>query len=287
MTTLVFLDTETTGIDRSTKPEGTGKLIQLAFLPVKDQFFKERPAQGFHPIWNHEPRKQYYRVPDGVEMDPEAMAVTQLTPEWLSLACGFDFEHAEDWTIQELRKLSLDPNAVFIAHNADFDRRVLEQYGIEPKRWICTKKVAALMYDLPSYKLQYLRYAIDEEKTNFLHRFNAHDAGADVQCMVLVFEMMLKFLDYLPSYSFEMLISGMEATTKQPMTIRRLKFGKYRGVTLEDIHRDDQEYLYWILNKMDDLDEDTRFSIEQELKKPRPPRLPPVEIAPQNPTLPI
>ena len=157
---LLFADTETTG------SSATDRLCQL----------------GFHI--NGLERCVLYKPP--VLIKSSATYVHQITNDMVADKRVFQgsFEH--------LLFTSLQQTAVFVAHNAQYDLRMLAREGIKFAQVIDTLKVAR--YLLPagtssSHKLQDLRqyYQLDIEAV-------AHDALGDVRVMKGVFEKMMKRL---------------------------------------------------------------------------------------------
>src|SRR6185312_10051345 len=117
---LIFLDTETTGLDN-------GRLVQLAYkLQDEDMMLVE-----------------FYKPP--VPIDIEAMAVHHITEK--KVADKPQFEKSA--TFKALSTLL--PRSILVAHNAKFDMGVLEREGIIAQDFICTMKVAKALYDYPNY----------------------------------------------------------------------------------------------------------------------------------------
>ena len=256
MTRYVLLDTETTGIIRATKEqpeEKPGELIQLAY--EVNESWKD-PIHGQDGMIAEERYSKHYLVPKDIEMEIEAMVVTQLTPRWLSEHAQNTFKDDHTEVKNRLVDLGREPDVVFVAHNAEFDRRVLEQYGITTPRWICTKKVAQAWHDFDSYGLQYLRYKLDKKGKYHYIRFNAHDAMQDVQCLALVFELLVSHKMW--SIPPELALEEMERVTNEPAIVRRMPFGAHRGKLLTEIPKD---YLAWAIANIKDMSADLAHSI--------------------------
>ncbi len=154
-TDLLFLDTETTGIE--------GRLIQLAYKKRGDEHvFVEN-----------------YKPPVAIEI--EAMATHHITERMVAGKTPFAGS-------RDHKKLSeILKDSVLVAHNAAFDMGMLRKEGITIHDYICTWKVAQSMYDYPQYKMQYLRYlwSIDD-----IPEAHAHSAAGDVMVLEKVFDHM-------------------------------------------------------------------------------------------------
>ncbi len=137
----------------------------------------------------------------------------------------------------------------YVAHNAAFDRRMLpEMHG----QWICTVKLARKLYPGLKYSNQYLRYALNLAVT-VPDGLYPHRALYD--CYVTA-ALLMKIIDD-SGWSAE----HMVALSNQSTLLTTLKFGKYRGQSMERIAREDPGYLNWMLKNMKDLSADMRYSI--------------------------
>jgi exodeoxyribonuclease X len=226
---LIFLDTETTGIDQ-------GRLIQLAY--------KKRGDKNVFV--------EYYKPPVPIEI--EAMAVHHITEKKIADKPPF----GKSGAYAELSGLLAD--SIVVAHNAKFDLGVLEAEGIKTNRHICTLKVALSMYDYPSYKLQYLRYlwGIDVDEAT------AHDAGGDVMVLEGIFEHMAK--DYASIYGTteDKTIDAFVDISNKPVLLRRVNFGKYAGKTFEEVKALDLGYLQW-MGTLQDKDDNFIYTVKHYL----------------------
>lgn len=231
---LLFLDTETTGLEH-------GRLIQIAFKRRHD-------AATF---------VEYYKAPVPIEF--EAMGVHHITEAMVADKLPF----AETETYKTLPQILT--SSILVAHNAAYDVGILKTEGIETPLHICTYKVAYRLYDLPNHKLQTLRYRWGIEVPNAV----AHDAAGDVDVLEKVFEHMLA--DYVEKNSVteSEAIAEFVNITKEPALLRRLSFGKNRGMTFDEILEKDPEYLRW-LGTLADKDEDFKHTVRYYLAKLRP-----------------
>ena len=101
-----------------------------------------------------------------------------------------DVVGAPTWDVVQPKLTEFVDGDVLVAHNAPFDRSVLEQasaaHGIGMARspWLCTLAAARSMLDLPSYKLPAVAAALG------LDPHAHHDAGADArQCALVLVEL--------------------------------------------------------------------------------------------------
>ena len=109
---LIFLDTESTGID-----------------PAKD-----RLCQVCYRTEAGGTRVEYFKPP--VPISIEAMSVTHITNRMVADKPPF----ADSPMKAELERLLAD--GVLVAHNAKFDKTMLELEGLRVPRFICTLRVA-------------------------------------------------------------------------------------------------------------------------------------------------
>ena len=222
MQNLIYFDTETTSKDE-------GRIVQLAF----------RPDNSFAT------QVMFFKPP--VAIDIEAMAVHHITEKRIAEEKPFEFyRDAVDQAFS---------GRIAVAHNAPFDIAVMNREGYEIKDFICTYKVAQYLYDLPMYKLQYLRYLWGIEITA-----TAHDAEGDVDVLALVFEKMASEYMREKGKTADETIADFVKITNRPTLLRRVMFGKYRGKTFEEIYKENPQYLEW-LKKQDELESDLRFTV--------------------------
>jgi len=116
----IFLDTETTG----NGPDD--RLCQIAFKP------ENGPAvcELFNP---------------GKPISIDAMVVHHITEKMV--ADKPTFKESDEY--EKLQKLVSDINNVIVAHNAQFDMKMLQMEGINTQRVICTIKLARYFDFLP------------------------------------------------------------------------------------------------------------------------------------------
>ena len=137
--------------------------------------------------------------------------------------------------------------------------------------FICTMKVAMAMYDLPQYKMQYLRYlwGIEDDSAT------AHDAEGDVAILEKVFDHMLaEYMETGGSYGGAVKGSPTEdaaldafiTISKNPILLRRMTFGQYAGKTFDEVAAADRGYLRW-LSTLKDKGEDFEYTIQHYLQE--------------------
>ncbi len=240
---LLFFDTETTDIQSK-------DIVQLALL-------KEDGTQlnmYFNPIQ---------------EISFTAMSIHHLTPEFLQKFTPFenaklpkDFQD-QKFKGDDLKKYLeyLAKEYIWVAHNVEFDKEVLEKKGIEIPKTICTFKLARNMLtenelDLESYSLQYLRYYLGLYKAEDSDHNCAHDALSDVYFLRDLFEYIKK--------NSKLSIENMMQISREPAYIRNINFGKYAGYALSDVAKEDRGYLEWMLNNLTEKD-DLKWNIERVL----------------------
>jgi exodeoxyribonuclease X len=232
---LVFLDTETTGIDNA-------RLIQLSY----QKFGDEIKTDPYNP---------------GVPIEFGAMGTHHITQAMVDKQKPF--KGSEDSkTLQEL----LDGN-VLVAHNSKFDMAVLKEEGVNTKWNICTMRIAKKYFDIDSYKLQALRYFFHLDLS--LDEAKPHDAEGDVIVLVKVFEQLMDKVGHEAGLSDPAeILKEMVKITNGPIEIRKFLFGKHRGETFEEVAKKDKSYLQWLLKQQtgDDADQDIIFTCNKFLK---------------------
>src|SRR3990167_739883 len=155
MVKLIFFDTETTG---NTEKDF---LVQLAYKVYPNS--GGNGADTFTGIYKPE-----------IKMPPEASAIHHITNKMVAAKPTFK----ESTDQPKIKKLFEDKDSVVVAHNAPFDLVMIKKEGIEPKKFICTLRLARYLdkeEKIEKYNLQYLRYLLEIEIDA-----TAHDAMGDV-----------------------------------------------------------------------------------------------------------
>lgn len=230
----IFLDTETTGVEKKDKICSIG-------IVYGDEV-------------------HYELINPAKKIPPSASMIHHITNEMV--ANTYSFEQSE------AKKLLVSLNSgenTLILHNAPFDLEMLAKEGfIWQGSVIDTLKCSqSLMDDLDSYALQFLRYELRlyKNEESFFNRFGIditpHNAISDALSVRMVYEYLLDLS------SHDELLSISSAN----VLINRLPFGKYAKRYIEEIVKKDRPYLEWMLGNVNDLDDDLRYSIEYYLKK--------------------
>lgn len=216
---LIFLDTETTGISE------TDRLIQVAYK-VRAPFsldFSEPEMEYFHPP---------------VPISFEAMATHHITPAMVEKSASFESSNMKN------NLLCLVNETILVAHNAPFDLEMLRREGVVFPNFIDTLQVAKHLIDAPSHKLQYLRYALDLNVAG-----EAHDARGDVNVLVALFDYLYERVkSQLKTDDRNAIIDRLTTLSTLPALLKSLPFGKYVNKPLEEILRNDRQYLEWLRN---------------------------------------
>ena len=223
----IYLDTETTG----NGPDD--RLCQIAFKPEGGQAV----CEIFNP---------------GKPISIDAMVVHHITEKMVADKPAFQ----ESDEYEKLQKLVSDINNVIVAHNAQFDMKMLQMEGINTQRVICTLKLARYLDKngvIPKYNLQYLRYYLGLEI-----EAKAHDALGDI----LVLEGLFNRLNAKFQGNDELMdpVQEMINISSNPVLIPRMPYGKHKGALFSEVPRD---YLEWLSGT--ELDEDMAFTVKTHL----------------------
>lgn len=211
---ILFLDTETTDLDKDTR------MIQLAY---KNRFIGDTV-------------NEYFKAPKEISIG--AMSIHHVTNEMVVDKPAF-----EGSQFKKDLELLLE-SYILVAHNALFDIGVLQNEGVKTNQYIDTLRVARHMIESPEHKLQYLRYLL---KLNV--KGLAHDAWGDI----LVLEALFEYLFPLVKENFLLLTDGevldkMKELTTTPVPLKNFTFGKYNGKSFEEVVKIDRGYLEWLYN---------------------------------------
>lgn len=223
---LVVLDTETTGLSE------TDQVVELAAVDVTVRTARKKEIVSGMRSWST-------LVKPTCPVSIEARATHHITDE--------ELVDAPD--VEQLRGRLGDEWAgdVMVAHNLDFDERMLRQsgFGTLPERKICTWRCALHKYpDSPRHSNQALRYylGIDAPRVRGLP---PHRALPDALVTAALLLQMLEISS----------VQELEELTAQPALLRKVTFGKYRGQLWSEM---DEGFLRWILSR--DFDGDVRYT---------------------------
>ena len=239
MSKIVFLDTETTGV------ESTDFLCQLAFKTDDETF-----CELFKPP---------------ITISIEASSVTHISNKMVEGKPSFK----ESESYARIKSMLEDKDTIMVAHNAKFDLGIIEKEGIKPTSHICTLRVARYLdkeHKIPQHKLQYLRYYLDIEI-----EAQAHDALGDVMVLEKLFERLIAGIKKeINSASDEDALAKMIDISSKPSLMYSFSFGKYNGKTITEVLSLDRGYLEWFLNtkeKDNPEDEDWIYTLKHYLGK--------------------
>lgn len=175
------------------------------------------------------------------------------------------FRESDEYQI--IKNIFESENTYVVAHNSAFDDQMLKNEDINSKNIICTFKVIRALdteNKFKMHKLQYLRYALDIEI-----EASAHDAFGDVLVLEKVFEYELQQLKEKFGLDEESALNRMVEISKNPLEIRLIDFGKYRGCTIEEVAKKDPGYISWLLDQKRNSDKDENdwiYTLEKALE---------------------
>jgi len=230
---LVFLDTETTGLEIKDRICAVGMIADEVF--------------------------HYELINPGKKIPPHASAIHHITNEMVKESPSF----AQSISAEQLTSLNTTEN-ILVSHNAPFELSMLEKEGITWQGSVidtlkCSK---SLMDDLEGYSLQFLRYELRlyrDESGIFDEAgisITPHHALSDALHTKMVLEYLLDLAD----------IERLIEISKSYVLLTRLPFGKYAKKRIEEIALKDPGYLKWMVESLMDMDEDLRYSIEYYLR---------------------
>ena len=262
----IFFDTETTGI------EVEDQIIQIGAIitDTKGELYK----------------KSVYNELCSSKIPIKLQAMSTHGIRQVELEGKDSFDKTEFW--HDLNELNSGDNYL-IAHNIPFDLGMLEKHNFKNEyQLIDTLKCAMHLYDVkvphvsaglgqedlieeeildknnnivPNYKLQTFRYKLfskeeeSEEAKKYSVEVKAHDAIGDV----LVLKMFLKALFFRAKEAYGLknseVMSKLVELSSKPVKVKMFLFGKYRGITFDDVLQTDRGYLEWLLREQDKMGE--------------------------------
>jgi len=223
---LIFLDTETTGLDAS------DKICSIAVV------YEE----------NREVKSIYELVNEGKKIPPLASSINHITNEMLK-----DKPKLHDTKAYKFLQTHNDTDTTIVGHNINFDLKMLESTGFEfyGKVIDTLRTTRHLIKECEFFSLQFLRYELKLYKQEKEPRV-AHHALSDAMTAKSLYELLLELADE----------SELVRLTDEKVLLEKFEFGKYNGRYIEEISMSDRGYLEWMLGNIIDLDEDLRYSIE-------------------------
>jgi exodeoxyribonuclease X len=152
--------------------------------------------------------------------------------------------------------------AVFVAHNAIFDRQMLIQSGVPadllPRRTICTWRASLHLWPTAEkHSLQYLRYLRNLHIPGLNSNLMAHRAAYDA-CVTV--ELLLNMLQCT---TVDKLMEWSDPDV--PVLLHKLTFGRHYGIPYEQLAKDDPTYLVWMMGQ--EFDKDIRHTCTHWLRK--------------------
>ena len=233
MSSLVFLDLETTGLE-----EKDG-ICELAFICENEENLDFETSLC-------KPNKK---------ISSSAMELHHITNEMIkeALPC------LETKVYKNLETLNKEEN-ILIAHNISFDLKMLEKEGYKTKMQVIDtlRCVKSLIPECEEFRLQFLRYELnlykqeDEVAKDLGLSLQSHRALSDAFHVRLLFKTLL---DYAT-------LSQLIDISSKPVLLEKFPFGKYKGRYIEEIVTNDNSYVQWMLNSIEDMDEDMLYSLK-------------------------
>ena len=232
---IIFLDTETTGIDPL-----IDRLVQVAYKHKGEMI------------------SEYFKPP--VPISVKSMSISHITNK--------DVESKEEFSTSQIKNdlEELLKENILVAHNAGFDIDMLYKEGVHVSKFIDTLKIVRYIdieNEIPEYGLQYLRYFLD-----FNIEAEAHDALGDVIVLEKLFEYLLKRMITLFGDRNKAIEQMIEISNK-PLLLRLFNYGKHKGKKIEEVLSYDRNYLEWMLDQKlnnENFDEDWIFTLKHHLK---------------------
>lgn len=230
---IILLDTETTGNEPAT----------------------DRLTQVCYRVLGGETRTEYFKP--SIPISVKAMSITHITNKMVEDKPVF----AESQMKQDLQALLKE--GVMVAHNAKFDKAILEAEGVEVPRFICTLRVARCLDEkdaIPEYNLQYLRYHLTLDVEG-----NPHDAEGDVNVLEALYKRLFDKVRKETGSDDEAVAKMIEISEK-PCLFRKFNFGKYKDKTVDEVAKTDKGYLEWLLKeklKAPEEEEDWIYTLKQ------------------------
>lgn len=237
----IIFDTETTGIKEQ------DRIIQIASMIVDEN----DEAEVFENLCSCD-----------VQISLEAMETHHITPKLLKDKPII----TETQCYKKLEEYNSSSNYL-VAHNINFDLGMIKKEGFVNKyKLIDTLRCARhLLKDTPHHRLQYLRYYLelfeieDDEAKKYNIEIKAHDAMGDVLVAKLLLFKLIEIVK--KEYKSKDPMQVLEELTKTPIIVKTFKFGKYKGREINEIYKEDKNYINWMMNNLT-LDEDLQYTLD-------------------------
>ncbi len=237
---LIFLDTETTGL------EDNDKICSLGLISVEGDITQVR----------------YELINENKKISPKASSINHITKEMLESK-----PKLKDSEVYAFLNKHNNSATTIIGHNINFDMKKLSNAGfVFQGDIIDTLRVSKhLIEECESYALQVLRYELKlykDEKEELLNckiedKVIAHNALSDALVVKLLY-------NYLLSLASREVMCEL---TFKKVLLKKFEYGKYKGRYIEEISMLDRGYLEWSVSNILDLDEDLGYSINYYLNQ--------------------
>ena len=229
LTRVLFLDTETTGIE-----PGSSEVCEIGMLLTA--------YDGLVRVEGEDRTFESLIRPSG-PIPPEASAVHHITDEMVSSAPSM----AE--VLDRVTEMASMADLVS-AHNLPFDLAMLAGSSggafprFEPERMLDTLRLARHLWpELPSHSLQALRYRFGLDRS----------LGTDGRAHRALFDavLVMRLVEKVISAGVTDCASMMELAelAGSPIEVLTFGFGKYKGKLLDDIVARDREYIDWLVSQ--------------------------------------
>jgi exodeoxyribonuclease X len=230
-------DTETTGLDVE-----TAKIVEIGACDVWHLHPADAPP-GFADFVQSP--SQAWLCNPGIPIPPEAKAVHHIIDSDVAIA---------PLASTVIARLVPNEPTVFVAHNAKYDRPILEREGLPAgEAWLCTYRLAMHVWpEAPSYKNEVLRYWLGFDELprhtrigqSVPHRA-AHDSAVTA---LLLREALTRIMVDRKLCDVEALIKWAES----PVVLKgNLGFGKYFDKTWAHVAQMDASYFDWMIKQED------------------------------------
>ena len=138
-------------------------------------------------------------------------------------------------------------DVVMVMHNAPFDMRFLGEYTDTGKS-ICTLRCARILYpEAENHKQSTLAAMLGI----YVDRSKAHAADGDLDVLIQLARIMCA--------EHNLTLPDLIEVQTRKRAIAKMPFGKHKGTPLKELPA---FYVFWLLNKAENLDADLRASLE-------------------------
>lgn len=234
MTQFRIIDTETTG-PTSTPPDVACEVASVDYDSETRQLMA--------------PRTELIHI--GIPMPPDAQGIHHISDA--------ELENARD--ISNVFKAVVSPypypTLILVAHNCEYEQRVLIERLDPAVQWICTLKAAFRLWpDAPNHKNQTLRYYLKLTIPEKMADGMPHRALPDCIVTALILQECLKLA------TVEQLIQW----TKEPRLLPACPIGKKQGWAGKKWIDVDAGFLHWMLDQSE-MEADLKWNARHELDR--------------------